>query len=110
MVSLCRDEITNDLLEELDSLWGQSFNIGSLGGMVFCGSTTFTNAMSHVPAPIDGGREKFLFTVAPHIGIDEDGNIGVVERAGRGSSVASEALSTFLNELRAEKPLFLLTP
>lgn len=45
MISLCRDEITRDLVEELDSLWGQSFNISSLAGLVLCGCTSFKAAM-----------------------------------------------------------------
>ena len=45
LISLCRDEITRDLVEELDSLWGQSFNISSLAGLVFCGCTSFGAAM-----------------------------------------------------------------
>lgn len=99
MISLCRDEITRDLVEELDSLWGQSFNISSLAGMIFCGCTSFRAAMSHAPDRPTGQSQKFVFTVAPHVAVDEDGNIGAVQRIGiSNASSACGALIAFNNE------------
>jgi len=99
MISLCRDEITRDLVEELDSLWGQSFNISSLAGMIFCGCTSFRAAMSHAPEVAVGDSQKFVFTVAPHVAVDENGNIGAVKRIGiSATSSACGALIAFNNE------------
>ena len=37
---------------------------------------------SHAPE-LDSGREKYVFTVAPHVAIDDAGNVGLVKREGR---------------------------
>ncbi|KAK3253038.1 hypothetical protein CYMTET_37693 [Cymbomonas tetramitiformis] len=107
MISLCRDEITRDLIEQLDGLWGQSFNISSLAGLIFCGCTSFKAAMSHAPEVLPGTNEKFVFTVAPHIAIDEKGNIGAVKRVGiAATSSACGALIAFTNEAKGGKCSF----
>ena len=67
-VGVCRDEITNSLLEKLQKVWGEAFNFSSLGGMLFLGKTGFTAAQHH--APVDGGRERYVYFALAHIAID----------------------------------------
>jgi hypothetical protein len=57
-------------------------------------------ALSHVPG--EDGRHRFVAFCFPHIGIDEDGRIGRVQRRGRGrASTACGALVDFRNQLLA---------
>ncbi|KAL6073109.1 Potassium channel [Balamuthia mandrillaris] len=120
LVSMCRDELTQPFEEEVswafflsfpfilgcaslhlqvNFLWGNSFNISSLGGMVFCGKTGFLAAMGH--APHQDGTERYVFFVGPHIAIAKDGALGNVQREGRERpSVACGALLAFLDELK----------
>lgn len=98
-VSLCRDEMCSPFLDEIDSLWKapfmnikddvgkaetlytHSFCLSSLAGMLFLGVTGMKAAVSH--APIDNnGRQKFVFFAFPHIGINDKGVLGEVERPG----------------------------
>jgi hypothetical protein len=74
LVSTCRDEICRSFTLELDRLWGPSFSISSLAGMVFCGRTGFKAAMAH--SPVIGGKERYVFWVMPHIGLSNDGLFG----------------------------------
>ena len=74
LVSTCRDEICRTFTLELDRLWGPSFSISSLAGMVFCGRTGFKAAMAH--SPVIGGKERYVFWVMPHIGLSSDGHFG----------------------------------
>ena len=74
LVSTCRDEICRTFTLELDRLWGPSFSISSLAGMVFCGRTGFKAAMAH--SPVIGGKERYIFWVMPHIGLSSDGHFG----------------------------------
>jgi hypothetical protein len=67
LVSTCRDEICRPFSQELDRLWGPSFSISSLGGMVFCGRSGFKAAMAH--SPVRSGRERYIFWVMPHIAL-----------------------------------------
>ena len=71
LVSTCRDEICRPFADKLDSLWGESFNIASLGGFVFCGKTGFGAGMAHSPQV--EGKERYVFWVAPHIAFGNDG-------------------------------------
>jgi hypothetical protein len=74
LVSTCRDEICRSFTLELDRLWGPSFSISSLAGMVFCGRTGFKAAMAH--SPVIGGKERYVFWVMPHIGLSNEGLFG----------------------------------
>ena len=67
LVSTCRDEICRPFSQELDRLWGPSFSISSLAGMVFCGRSGFKAAMAH--SPVRSGRERYIFWVMSHIAL-----------------------------------------
>ena len=101
-MSQCRDEITRPFVDAADQLWGHSFSISSLAGMVMCGKTGFAAGLSHAPQEGLGedGLEKYVFLVGPHIGICGDGEIGAVKREGRGPlSNACGAIMAFQGEL-----------
>jgi len=102
MFSVCRDEITEHFVDVLEAEWGQSFNISSLAGFVFCGKTGFQACMAH--APKENGLERYLFFCGPHIAISEKGTIGEVMRQGRSApSHACGALMKFQEELEEGK-------
>jgi len=102
MFSVCRDEITEHFVDTLEEQWGQSFNISSLGGFVFCGKTGFQAGMAH--APKQDGIERYLFFCGPHIAISANGKIGEVMRDGRQApSHACGALLAFQEELEKGK-------
>ena len=97
-VGVCRDEITRSLVDKVQKVWGEAFNFSSLGGMLFLGKTGFSAAHHH--APIDGGRERYLYFAMAHIAIDEEGGIGACYRPGRpGTSGACGALIAFRQEM-----------
>lgn len=99
-VGVCRDELCRTLSTTIQEHWAQAFKLSALAGMLFVGRTGFRAARSH--APIEDGRERYLFTAMPHIGIGENGEIGRCERIGRpGHSKACGALVSFLNELES---------
>jgi len=80
-VSVCRDEITRSLVNHIQKVWGEAFNFSSLGGMLFLGKTGFLAAHQH--APVDHGRERYVYFAMPHIAIDRNGQMGVCQRTGR---------------------------
>ncbi|MBS3909642.1 MAG: hypothetical protein KGZ93_08475 [Actinobacteria bacterium] len=93
-VGVCRDEISQPLVEAVRRNWGLTFNLSSLAAMFFAGKTGLTAAMHH--APNLDGRERYVFYSFPHIAIDDDGCIGVCVRDGRyGGSSACGALGIF---------------
>jgi len=97
-VGVCRDEVTRSLLDRIQEAWGEAFNFSSLGGMLFLGKTGFLAA--HYHAPVDDGRERYVYFAMPHTAIDEKGEIGVCYRPGRpGTSVACGALEAFRQEM-----------
>jgi hypothetical protein len=97
-VGVCRDEITRSLLDQIQNVWGEAFNFSSLGGMLFLGKTGFLAAHHH--APVDGGRERYVYFAMAHIAIDEDGAIGICYRPGRPDpSGACGALIAFRQEM-----------
>jgi len=102
LISMCRDEITRPFVDAADQLWGNSFSIASLAGMVMCGKTGFAAGLSHAPTEGLGkdGLEKYVFIVGPHIAISSDGEIGKVMRVGRPNiSTACGAVLAFQAEL-----------
>lgn len=102
LISMCRDEITRPFVDAADQLWGNSFSIASLAGMVMCGKTGFAAGLSHAPTEDLGadGLEKYVFIVGPHIAIDSKGEIGKVARVARpGLSGACGAVMAFQAEL-----------
>jgi len=81
LVSVCRDELTKPFVTEMDKQWGNTFDISSLAGLVFCGKTGMKAGMSH--APIENGLARYLFLAGPHIAISADGKTGIVQREGQ---------------------------
>mmetsp|Transcript_12716 Transcript_12716/g.35203 ORF Transcript_12716/g.35203 Transcript_12716/m.35203 type:complete len:598 (-) Transcript_12716:408-2201(-) len=102
LVCVCRDEICRPFSDQVQKLWGNSFNVSSLGGMCFCGKTGFKAAMAH--APIVDGIERYVIWVAAHIGLTLEGEFGKVYRPGRAApSSACGAVMLLLNELKSTK-------
>lgn len=100
-VCICRDEISQSIRSVIKHMWGEAFNLSSLGGMFFAGKTGLKAAMHH--APIVDGKERYVFYTLPHIAMDEEGRIGVCKRQGReGDSVACGALNAFQKEISSE--------
>ncbi len=97
-VGACRDEITRTLIDKVQDAWGEAFNFSSLGGMMFAGKTGFSAAHHH--APIENGREHYVYFAMAHIAIDQNGDIGVCYRPGRSEpSGACGALIAFRQEM-----------
>lgn len=96
--SVCRDELTLSLVELIEKTWGEAFIFSSLGGMLTLGKTGFLAAQHH--APIEGGRERYVYYALPHIAIDVQGTLGNYYRPGRQkASHACGALVAFQTEL-----------
>jgi len=81
--SLCCDEVNREFESDLVKAYSQNFSMGGLAGFAFGGVTSFGAMAHHIP---DGGN--CLVVYGPHVGIDTDGNIGKVNRSGRGASGA----------------------
>jgi len=107
LVDVCRDELMADFDEAVSVVWGRPFDIGSLAGMVFLGSTGLKAALSHVPG--EDGRHRFVAFCFPHIGFDEEGTVGRVQRRGMSrASSACGALAAFRAELASGRRDFSL--
>lgn len=74
-VSICRDELTQSLLQVVSRRWDQPFSLGGLGGVPSLGRTGWGAALDHVPS--DRERGNLLVFGFPHIGIAPDGSVGV---------------------------------
>jgi Limiting CO2-inducible proteins B/C beta carbonyic anhydrases len=87
--SLCCDEITRTLEEDLAGIYGHYFAMGGLAGVPFGGVTAFRAMAAHVP---DGG--SCLVVYGPHVGIDAQGTVGTLLRRGRtdGGSCCDSAI------------------
>jgi hypothetical protein len=97
-VSVCRDELTLPLVEDIERTWGEAFLFSSLAGMVFLGKTGFQAAQQH--APNEDGVERSVYFALPHIALDAEGAVGVYHRPGREKpSHACGALLSFQREL-----------
>lgn len=108
-IGLCRDEMSRPLRHALQDVWGEAFDLGGLGGMLFLGRTGFRAAHGH--APIEGGRERYVYYAMPHIALGAQGEIGVCRRPGRTEpSKACGALEAFLTELRERRVRLTLDP
>lgn len=100
-VSVCRDELTMPFVDDIENTWGEVFMFSSLGGMLTLGKTGFLAAHRH--APIEGGRERYVYYALPHIAIDAQGEFGVYHRPGRrDASHACGALVAFQHELASK--------
>eukprot|EP00243_Klebsormidium_subtile_P000160 TRINITY_DN1024_c0_g1_i1.p1 TRINITY_DN1024_c0_g1~~TRINITY_DN1024_c0_g1_i1.p1 ORF type:complete len:486 (+),score=115.64 TRINITY_DN1024_c0_g1_i1:231-1688(+) len=106
LVDACRDEITRGLVQNIDKVYGESFNISGLGGYVNCGKTGLKAGMAHSPTLPDRDqngkvREKYIFFAFPHVAIGADGSEGMVQRIGRvHTSSACGALIAIQGEAR----------
>jgi len=76
--SLCCDEVNRVLEKDFAKHYTDNFSMGGLAGFPFGGVTSFGAMAHHIP---DGGSCLVVF--GPHVGIDADGNVGVVNRRGR---------------------------
>ena len=100
LLGVCRDELMVGFADAVEATWGRAFSIGSLAGLVFLGRTGLSAALSHVPG--EDGRHRFVAFCFPHVGIDEDGTIGRVQRRGMSrASTACGALAGYRAELLA---------
>ncbi|GKY99424.1 hypothetical protein MPSEU_000897100 [Mayamaea pseudoterrestris] len=81
--SLCCDEVNRVLEKDLSKHYTDNFNMGGLAGFPFGGVTSFGAFAHHIP---DGG--SCLVVYGPHVGVDKDGNVGVVNRRGRAKAGA----------------------
>lgn len=107
LVDVCRDELMSGAVDAVAGTWGRPFEIGSLAGMVFLGRTGISAALSHVPG--EDGRHRFVVFCLPHIGIDDAGDIGHVQRRGMyRESSACGALVSFQRELASGRREFVL--
>lgn len=98
VVAVCRDELMARADEAVAATWGRPFQAGSLAGLVFLGRTGMQAALGHVPG--EDGRHRFAVFCLPHIGIDEHGTIGRVQRRGmHRATSACGALAAFRAEL-----------
>jgi len=108
-VGTCRDELCRPLFRDVEDVWGEAFNFSSLAGMLFLGRTGFGAAHAH--APIDGGRERYVYFAMPHIALGEGGEVGRCERPGRpGPSVACGALAAVVADLEVGRHTAELDP
>jgi len=99
--SVCRDEVTLSLVEDIENTWGEVFMFSSLGGMLTLGKTGFFAAQQHAPVD-EGGRERYVYYALPHIAIGPHGEFGVYFRPGRPkASHACGALMAFQHELES---------
>jgi hypothetical protein len=98
-LAICRDEICQSMASNVERVWGPTFNLAGLAGMIFAGNTGFAAAEAHSPN-LDG-RERYVFFAAPHIAIGPGGEPGLCTRAHRaGPSSACGALVALLGEIR----------
>eukprot|EP00929_Paragymnodinium_shiwhaense_P111705 TRINITY_DN7_c0_g1_i4.p1 TRINITY_DN7_c0_g1~~TRINITY_DN7_c0_g1_i4.p1 ORF type:complete len:318 (+),score=81.70 TRINITY_DN7_c0_g1_i4:81-1034(+) len=79
--SICADEICHDpeqLTDLLTSHWSNVFTMGGIGGFAHGGPVALGAFKGHVP---EGGNMFILY--GPHVGISEDGKVGVTLRLGQ---------------------------
>lgn len=73
-VSLCRDELAQSFIAEVERRWEQPFNLGGLGALPSLGRTGWDACLSHVPH--ENSRGHLIVFGMPHIGLDPEGNLG----------------------------------
>ncbi|MDI1472259.1 MAG: hypothetical protein QMD43_03730 [Thermodesulfovibrio sp.] len=101
-VCTCRDELAQTILTDIKRWWGDVFNFSSLGGLFTSGLTGLKAFFSH--APRLNTKERYIFYVFSHIGIDEKGSLGFCKRRGIDNSTACGALISLLKDI-SEKNL-----
>ncbi len=80
LVSVCRDELMHPFVEAVTATWGACFDMSSLGGYPLLGRTGLAAALGHAPG-LDG-RHRLVVHAFTHLGIDDDGAVGLVHRDG----------------------------
>jgi hypothetical protein len=109
LVSTCRDEICRPFTHELDRIWGPSFSISSLAGMLFCGRAGVRAAMAH--SPVRGGRERYVFWVMPHIALYRFGfDQSATSETAAPAACRSRTSWCIRTSLSSRRCRFLLTP
>lgn len=97
--SLCGDEMIHIQFPEKAKKFLGHFNLGGLCGFPFTGITGMNAFASHVPE--DGAT---LIFYAPHIGIDQTGELGKIHRTGiNGKSSCCGALNGALEKLQSNQ-------
>mmetsp|Transcript_28739 Transcript_28739/g.44163 ORF Transcript_28739/g.44163 Transcript_28739/m.44163 type:complete len:293 (+) Transcript_28739:200-1078(+) len=100
--SLCCDEVNRELEQALTMIYGDNFSMGGLAGFAFGGVTSFGAMSHHIP---EGG--SCLVMYGPHVGVDLEGNVGKVNRRGRGGSGAccgsANAAAAYVKDVRGGK-------
>jgi hypothetical protein len=77
--SVCSDEIIRSATNFREYVsYSHPFSLGGLAGIPFSGLTGFKAFASHIP---DNGSAIILY--GPHIGVSENGTVGIVERVGQ---------------------------
>lgn len=100
LVGTCRDEEAAGLVAAIETKWGRSFRITSLGGVSFMGRSGWRAAFGHIPDATDRGA--LLVVCAPHIGISDAGEVGRMNRRGQDlTTPACGALSGLLAQVEA---------
>jgi hypothetical protein len=95
--SVCSDEVNfkdQQLVSLMTSRWGEGFSLGGLGGLPFAGKSGFRAYLHHVP-----DKGKLLVMFAPHVGIDDEGRIGALQREGQ--SAVSKACGAAIGAFKA---------
>ena len=86
--SLCSDEISRPLERDFAAVYGDAhYTMGGLAGFPFGGITAFASMASHIPA--NGGAALVVF--GPHVGVDDGGHLGTVNRRGRNNGNRQQA-------------------
>lgn len=101
--SVCADEVNNrkeQLVPLMVNRWEEGFALGGLGGLPFAGKSGFGAYLHHVP---DSGKLLVLF--APHVGIDDTGTVGALQRDGQAkvSSACGAAVGAYKALQKAKK-------
>ena len=81
LVGVCRDELMFPIEQAVHDAWGLSFDMSSLGAMLFLGRSGMAAAAHHAPG--EDGRHRYLCIVLPHVGIDRARGVGYVSRQGQ---------------------------
>lgn len=92
-VSICRDEILEDFRKSVTISWGNVFTLGGLAGLPVAGKTGLTAFSHHIPDDVES--PQFLFVVASHIAIGENGELCAIKR--KNCSSDSHACGSLLN-------------
>lgn len=100
LISICRDELTTSFFAKIQDQWGPAFTLAGLGGVPALGTTGWGAAFSHIPN--NHGRGQVLVLGFPHIGIEDDGAIGVTLREGQDVATSTcGALVSIFNRAQA---------